>query len=299
MLDRRLIHVVAVAHTGSFTRAAEHIGISQSGITKSVGDIERELGYAIFHRTARGAMPTEAGQNFVERAVRLLDDARALLSGNREGRNPFAQSLRIGIAPASLEWLLSSVLVKLLARYPDIRFELAASTFERVSQLLRNGSIDVALGFEEAFRDWGEVKIDRVATMETDFFVRRGHPLLDLSSIGANDLVQHIIVMPSESRPYGSIIRALFRNVGESHRHIHIIDYFPTVLRVVEASNAIGVTAQQYAASKAFEGNFVRLENLDILPPCHICCAMRPGWDPPPAVRAFVHALKSEIPAQL
>ena len=98
MLDPRLNHVVAVAHGGSFTKAAEIVGLTQSGITKSIADLERELGFAIFFRTSRGALMTEEGRDFVERAERLLDDARSLLQGSRERGDPYAGPLRVGAA---------------------------------------------------------------------------------------------------------------------------------------------------------------------------------------------------------
>src|ERR1700679_2316233 len=121
MLDPRLAHVVAVARCGSFTAAAQAIGVTQSAVTKGVADLERQLGYSVFHRTARGALLTEKGSEFVERAARLLDDARELLEGPSNNSDPYAGTLRIGVCPASLEWRLINPLANLLARYPSIR----------------------------------------------------------------------------------------------------------------------------------------------------------------------------------
>ena len=56
MLDRRLLYVVATAKYGSFTAAAEKVGVTQSAITKSIGDLERQIGYLLFNRTARGVI---------------------------------------------------------------------------------------------------------------------------------------------------------------------------------------------------------------------------------------------------
>lgn len=68
MLDTRLNHVVAVARAGSFTAAAGIAGVTQSAITRSVADLERQIGYSIFVRTSRGAILTEQGRDFAERA---------------------------------------------------------------------------------------------------------------------------------------------------------------------------------------------------------------------------------------
>src|ERR1700684_3123931 len=106
MPDRRLHNVVAVALAGSFTNDARTVGITQCGLTKSIADLERDLGYSLFHRVARGALLPEQGREFVERASRLLEDTRILLKGDGE-KDPFAKVLRIGVCPASLEWLLA------------------------------------------------------------------------------------------------------------------------------------------------------------------------------------------------
>ena len=121
MLDRRLNHVLAVAHASSFSGAAAKFGITQSGITRSIADLERELGYTLFYRNGRGVTLTERGRDFVERAGQLIEDTRALFAGGEE-RDPYARSLRIGVAPSSLEWRLADPLSSLVARHPSLRF---------------------------------------------------------------------------------------------------------------------------------------------------------------------------------
>jgi DNA-binding transcriptional LysR family regulator len=59
--------------------------VTQSAITKSVADLESELGYAIFDRTARGVILTEDGRRFIERAARLRDEAQDLVRGAIRG----------------------------------------------------------------------------------------------------------------------------------------------------------------------------------------------------------------------
>jgi DNA-binding transcriptional LysR family regulator len=299
VLDRRLNHVIAVAHGGSFTKAAEIIGISQSGITKSIADLERELGYSLFYRTAKGAMPTEEGRDFIERATRLLEDARTLLAGTRERNDPYAQSLRIGVCPASIEWLLASPLTTLLSRHPSIRYELVASTFERVIQLLRTGGVDVAFGFEEAFAEWSEVKRERISTMQSVFFVRKGHPILALDKVTNEDLSTYDFAVPSDSRPYGAVFRSLFEDSGQWQRHLHFIDFFPIVMRIVASSDTIGVTTREFAASEKFAATFVSVPGDYILPRSHLCCAIRSRWEPTPAVRAFLRAMREKLPNEI
>jgi DNA-binding transcriptional LysR family regulator len=296
MLDPRLNHVVAVAHGGSFTKAAEIVGVTQSGITKSIADLERELGFAIFIRTSRGALLTEEGRDFVERASRLLDDARALLQGTRERGDPYAGPLRIGVCPASLEWLLTEPLAGLLAKHPGIRFEIIGSSFERMIRLLRNGSVDVAFGFDAAFAEWTDVRRQHVATLQGVLFVHKDHPLIERRPIGIGDLADYDFVTPSDSRPYGMVIREIYESRGiDWRKHLHIADNFSIVRQIVATSNAIGVAAEEYAATPFFRAKYAMIEDISPFTPAPLCCAIRSRWDPKPAVRAFMSEMRTRF----
>ncbi|MBV8819694.1 MAG: LysR family transcriptional regulator [Acidobacteriaceae bacterium] len=294
MLDSRLNYVVAVARVGSFTAAADAVGVTQSAITRSVAYLEQQLGYSIFYRTSRGVLLTEEGRDFVERAARLLEDTGELLKRPRDSGDAYAGRLRIGVCPASIEWRLVEPLADLLQRHPSIRVDISGSTFERMVQLLRNGSVDVALGFDAAFADWPDLRREPIPAVVTRLFVRRGHPILERTSITPHDLADFDFVSPSEGRPYGAVIRAIYENEGiEWQRRVHTVDYFPIVRRIVATSNAIGLVVEPYARSRAFRSEFETIEaDMGLRSP--MCCATRMRWEPKPAVRAFIATLRED-----
>lgn len=292
MLDPRLNHLVSVARLGSFTAAARAIGVTQSAVTKGVADLERQLGYAIFHRTARGAMLTERGRDFVERAARLLDDARDLLNGDAVHDDPYAGVLRIGVCPASLEWRLIEPIAQLLRRHPGIRFDVNGSSFERMIQQLRNGAVDVAVGFDAAFREWPDVDRQPVGELQTLLFVRKGHPLLQADPLTRETLSRYPFVSPSDSRPYGAVVRDVYESQGvEWREHLHVIDYFPIVSRIVATSDAVAGVSTAHAVNPAFLRQFQTLP-LELFAPAPLCCAVRARWEPSPAARAFIKAMR-------
>jgi DNA-binding transcriptional LysR family regulator len=296
MLDPRLNHVVAVAHRGSFTKAAQSVGVTQSGITKSIADLERELGYSIFYRTSRGALLTEEGREFVERAARLLEDAKSLLKGSRDRADPYAGVLRVGVCPASLEWLLADPLSLLLSRHGGIKFEIIGASFERMIQLLRNGSVDVAIGFEAAFAEWSDIRRERVAILQGALFARKHHPIMAKAPITTSDLAAYDFVVPSDSRPYGIVIRELYESRGiEWQKHLHIVDSFPIVRRIVATSDVIGVTTAEYSATAAFAASFDLIRGINPFEPSPLCCAVRSRWEPKPAVRAFLQVMRERL----
>jgi DNA-binding transcriptional LysR family regulator len=299
-MDSRLTYVVAVARAGSFTAAAEAVGVTQSAITKSVADLERQIGYSIFYRTSRGSFLTAEGRDFIDRAARLLEDAGDLLRKPRDQQDAYAGTLRIGVGPASIEWRLIEPLSVLLQRHPNIKFDVLGSTFERTVEMLRNGGIDVALGFDAAFSEWSDIRREPISGVQSMHFVRRGHPLLERGAVTGKDMAEFDFVSPSDGRPYGAMIRKIYEDEGiEWRRRVHIVDYFPLARRIVARSNAIGVVAAPYASQPSFQTRFVTLEQASALPPSLMCCAVRKRWEPKPAVRAFIKAVRGTEAAAL
>lgn len=293
MIDRRLAHVVATARYGSFTAAAGRVGVTQSAITKSIAELERQIGYLIFNRTARGVTLTEDGRIFVERMSRLLDDANELLRGKSVSHDPYAGILRIGVCPASLEWILVEPIALLLSRHPNIRLDISGASFERMVQQLRTGGIDVAVGMEAAFSEQPDFRREPLEPLRTTLFARRDHPITRCADVTARELAQFDFVSPSDSRPYGTTIREIFESQGiDSHTRIHIIDEFTLVKRIVASTDAIGVVSIPHTESESFTRKFVRVPYFETMPLAPLCCAVRTRWEARPAVRAFIKACR-------
>jgi DNA-binding transcriptional LysR family regulator len=296
MLDSRLAYVVAVARTGSFTAAATAVGITQSAVTRSVADLEKQLGYPLFHRSAKGALPTERGRDFIERAERVLDETKDLLRGLGRPDDPYAVTLRIGVCPSSLEWLLVEGLAALHSRFPAVRFDVSSASFERIIQQLLSGSVEVAIGFDAAFADWAEVHRVPLGILESTFFARKGHPILSVQRPSNAALAKYEIISPSITRPYIATTRSIFESQGmDWKRHVHIIDSFPVVRRMVETSDAIAAVGRSYARNLDFKSRFDLIEPLKPYPGAIVCAAVPARFEPAMATRAFITTLRSKL----
>jgi DNA-binding transcriptional LysR family regulator len=293
-MDVRLKHAVAVAKCGSFTAAAKLIGVTQSAVTRAVADLERQLGYDLFHRTARGAFLTDSGRSFADRAARLLDDERELLTGEARMGDPLAGVLRLGVSPAILEWAILEPITALKARHSGLRFEVFGSPFERMAPMLRNGSVDIVLGLNDAFSEWPDFSRHPLWELKAALFGRKDHPLFGDGPITRDRIARYEIVSPSESRPYGSLIRALYESREiEWRRRVHVVDYFPLVKRLVEKSDALGVATTSYMNTPAFQKKFRTVEGCSLWGPVQVCCATRARSELTPIARAFIAAMRS------
>lgn len=297
MTDRRLLYIVSTARYGSFTAAAERVGVTQSAVTKSVAELERELGYSIFNRTARGVFLTEEGRPFVERASRILDDTRDLFRGTSVGSDPYADTLRIGVCPASLEWLLVDPLATLMMRHPSIRLDLVGGSFDKIVQQLRSGGIDVALGYDAAFEAQPDFRRDTLPPLRAAFFARQGHPILDLEEATETEIAKYDLISPSGSPPYDVVWRKIYEESESSGQaRVHFIDHFPIVSKLVKNTDAISLVSMQYMETRIFKSHFARVP-FRPLDPSPLCCATRLRWEPRQAVRAFIQTCRDRMPA--
>lgn len=138
---------VCVVDTGSFTRAAAHLGLSRASVSALVQQLETHLRVRLLHRTTRRLQLTSEGQAYCPRARELLqalDEVEAGLAGSRQlpcGR------LRIDVPTPFAQWLLLPALAGFHARYPDIEIDLGASdravdlAGEQVDCVIRSGGL--------------------------------------------------------------------------------------------------------------------------------------------------------------
>src|SRR5438105_7291067 len=118
---RQVRAVIAVCEEGSFTRAAERENATQSGISQHVATVERTLGVKLFERSARGIVPTPAGQRYYRSCV----EAVGRLENAKEEARGFAGlvsgELRIGLMPTFTRAVLAPTLEDFVPRHPDVR----------------------------------------------------------------------------------------------------------------------------------------------------------------------------------
>jgi DNA-binding transcriptional LysR family regulator len=134
----------AVAEAGSFTRAGDDLGLSQSAVSRQVSTLERELKAPLFHRHARGLILTEQGELLFRTARDMtmrLDATRARLTDSRErpsGELRVSTTLGLGA-----NWLTPR-LGEFLDLYPDVRVELIL-TDEELDLSMRQADIAIRL----------------------------------------------------------------------------------------------------------------------------------------------------------
>ena len=142
----RLAYFVAVVDAGSFTRAAEYLGITKAVVSQQVARLEQEVGTTLLMRTTRRLQPTEAGRMFHARCVLILREAEDALGELAQARTEPKGLLRI-TAPYDYG---TSVVVPLVTafttRYSDCKVELNLSD-KMIDLIADNMDIAIRVGW--------------------------------------------------------------------------------------------------------------------------------------------------------
>ena len=132
---------VATAQTGSFTAAAEQLGVSNRLTSKYVAELESRLGVRLLQRTTRKVGLTPAGEDLLSRAPALLDDLDDLIGEVSEGSRGFSGVIRISASVTFGETYVTGMLDRFGLKNPALSFDLRLS--DRHVDLASEG-IDVA-----------------------------------------------------------------------------------------------------------------------------------------------------------
>jgi DNA-binding transcriptional LysR family regulator len=178
---RQLRAFVAVAEELNFTRAAERLHLAQQAVSKSVGQLERELGVALMERTTREVRLTPAGRALLESGRDALVSADAAFERARQVGRGLSGTVRVGITPAVGADVREEIAQTLLDGAPDLSVSFHEIRPGEVSPKLREHAVDVVL----ARTDRGAPDVDSapLRPSRVELFVPHGHRLAGATEV--------------------------------------------------------------------------------------------------------------------
>lgn len=213
---RHLRHARALAEHGHFGRAARALRLTQPALSRSIAQLERQIGARLFERNAKGVEPTDMGSLLLDRAVELLarsdDLGRELDSIHGRG----AGGLRIGAGTYPAEMLVGATLAALVGQRPDVQVQVVIENVATLVPRLRRRELDLVIGDATLFADDPEFLVTPLAARQGYFVCRPGHPLLKEASLALGDVVAFPLVATGRLTPrlLGPLVAAWRRKHG-------------------------------------------------------------------------------------
>ncbi|WP_327289342.1 LysR family transcriptional regulator [Streptomyces sp. NBC_01198] len=193
---RQLEYFVAVAEERNFTRAAERVHISQSGVSSQIRQLERELGAELFDRSGRVARLTVAGKAALEHARAALAAAGAVAQAVGEVTDVIRGRLVVGMVVGCTLTPLFDALAGFHQAHPGVQLALVEDTSERLVEGVRDGTVDLALIGSAGSTPDG---LDALTVISEPLAaaVPPGHPLAGQGGVAMRDVAAYpLICMP-------------------------------------------------------------------------------------------------------
>ena len=178
----QLRDVVAVAETGSLRAAGRHLGIAQPAITRSIREIEHELGATLFERHAKGVRLTEIGGAFVARAHAVQAEIARAKDEVDQLKGRLSGQVSLAVSTASSMALLPKAIREFRKRYPEAMLKISESFFAPVERELLDGRTDLYVGPFETSGTANSFIVETLFENQRRIVARRDHPLIRAKS---------------------------------------------------------------------------------------------------------------------
>lgn len=175
--------VLAVADQGSIRAAGRQLGATQPAITRSIREIEHELGVSLFERHAKGVRLTDMGRAFVRRAAAVQQEVRRAREEIEQLKGGTTGEVSIALSTASIMSMMPRAMREFRRRYPDAVVKVHESFFQPIEKDLLNGRIDLYVGPLDQAKGAPQFALEHLFDNHRLIVARRGHPLAGATSL--------------------------------------------------------------------------------------------------------------------
>ena len=191
----QLRDLVTIVERGSLRGAARHLDVAQSGLTRSIRSLERELGHPMFEREARGMQLTPMGKVFYQRASSVMNELRRADEEMAQAQGGVRGTVVAGLSIMPHLGMLPGAMGPFRRRYPGVTLKVIEGLYPAIEPGLRNGSIDFYLGAASQDDPANGLICEKLFENTRIVVGRKGHPLGGARSL--KDLSQADWATPS------------------------------------------------------------------------------------------------------
>lgn len=287
METSRIKAFVTAAETGSFTRAAEQLNYTPSGVSQLVTALEKELGFPLLSRTRKGVSVTESGRLLLPAARALISQEEHIYELASDINGVLTGSVTIAAFSSIATHWLPSVIRRFQSDYPNITIKLMEGIRQEVMKWLDDRLADVAfVSYQEPMKyDWIPLARDPMLAI-----LPKEHPLAGCSSYPLARCSEEDFIMPALGRD--DDVAALF----EAHSILPRIKFTTlenfAAMSMVEQGLGISVMNELITARRSCD-----VVKLPLEPPSYITLgiASPPKASASPAVKRFLEYAVKEL----
>jgi DNA-binding transcriptional LysR family regulator len=173
----QLRHLISLAQTGSFSKSAAALHLTQPALSRSIRALEDELGQPLLDRVGRRSEVSAFGREVVERARDLVLAADDLRDSGRRMADGMAGALRVGMGSGPGAMLMTPLLIAVATRHPRLHLEVSRARTDLLVRSLRERALDALVVDARSLVPAPDLRTSETHEMRGAFLCRPGHPL--------------------------------------------------------------------------------------------------------------------------
>ena len=240
---RHLRYFVAVAEAENVSRAALKLHVSQPGVSRQIQDLEAEIGFPLFERSAKSLRLTAAGKVFLTETREVLRHADAAVIKAREVANGSGAEIHVGYAPSPTVELLPCALHSFQNLAPEVRVTLHDLSSEEMLRGLHDGKLDLCLMVRTSGKSLRGLKFELLREYPTCVAMSPRHPLTKLKQVPIKLLAKEpLLAFSRKDYPeYHAMLEELLEGTGARPRIVEEHDSAPGLIAATEIGRGLAI----------------------------------------------------------
>lgn len=283
-----------VANNGNITAAAKELNISQPAISKSIKNLEEQLGGTLFIRTKRGVILTSEGKefyNYIKKAIEYITSAENKFT---DLINLETGCIRIGISTTLTKEFLLPYLEKFHKLYPNIDIMISTNISSELLTKLRNGLIDIVILNLNNKKYNDDIEIIKCKEINDCFVINKDYLNLNNLNLSIKDLNNYPLILQSKE----SNTRDFIDNFAKEHNiilkpNMELASY-TLVVTLAKIGFGIGYATKEYIKKELENKELFELKIKETIPPRYIGIALCKNNLPNFSTKKLIEIIKNK-----
>ena len=248
---RHLRYFVAAAEAENVSRAALKLHVSQPALSRQIRDLEEELRFPLFERSAKSVRLTEAGRVFLAEAREVLRRADQAVDTARSAALRSGGELHVGYAPSPMVRILPATMRAFLAEAPGVRVKLHDLSTEEMLAGIRQEKLQLAFLVRPGRAALRGLKFAELGRELLCVAVAPGHSLARARSAPMAQVVSEPLVAfgRKEYPEYYELLMALFASAKATPRIVEEHDSASSLMAAIESGAGVAIVPQNFSCS--------------------------------------------------
>ncbi len=230
---------VAVARQGSIRAASRVLNLSQPALTKSIKELEENLGTKLFVRRRQGVTLTDCGDAFFKHASLILEELRVAQEDITQRLGGTSGRVNIGVGASIARTIMPEVIERFHREFPDVKVRIAEGQLVSMIPELRQGELDFTVNTYYHGPFDNELLYEKLMDKEYRVVARRGHPMQNARSMQA--LLHCDWTMPTPRGSYYKLLSEMFSEMDTEPNISVICETFMSCTSLIAKTDFLSI----------------------------------------------------------